>query len=69
MIETHPTPIRSSIERLTPVLCALCKHPVAHMDQGVPGAKAGGLCTRCRRDKNGKPQAVYTFEVVVESKP
>jgi hypothetical protein len=57
---------RSSKARLAPVLCALCQHPVSHMDQGVQGARAGGLCTRCRRGKDGKPREVYTFEVVVD---
>ena len=66
MIETSP--VRPMVERLSPVLCALCKHPVAHMDHGVPGAKAGGLCTRCtKNDKTGKPREVYTFEVVVKT--
>lgn len=59
---------RSSKARLAPVLCALCHHPVAHMDQAVQGALAGGLCTR-HRDKNGDREKVYTFERMVDSKP
>lgn len=63
MIDTASRPM---VERLSPVLCVLCGHPVSHYDRGVPGAKAGGMCTRasCLKDRTGKPQRVYTFEVV-----
>ena len=51
----------SDLARLTPVHCAECGHPVAHLDPRVPGALAGGLCTRCRKDAAGEKKRVYTY--------
>jgi hypothetical protein len=54
------------VERLSPVRCARCNWPVAHMNRGVPGAEAGGLCTRCTKDeRSGKSLMVYTFIGVI----
>lgn len=50
--------------RLSPVLCAECNKPVAHMDATVRGALAGGMCTSetCVKDrKTGRPKRVYTY--------
>ena len=63
MIERPLAPVgRHEEARLTPVLCAECGHPVSHMDPRVLGALAGGMCTRCRRDRNGIEKRVYTYE-------
>jgi hypothetical protein len=56
---------RWSPARLVAVPCALCGHPVAHVDPRVPGALAGGMCLResCRLNpRSKKPREVYTFE-------
>lgn len=71
MIESSAPPAMTDrVERLSPVLCVLCGHPVSHYDRGVPGSKAGGMCTRasCLKDRTGKPQRVYTFHVVMKDK-
>lgn len=47
--------------RLAPVRCGRCNRPVTHMNKGVPGAEAGGLCTRCTRTEDGKRLEVWTF--------
>ena len=63
MIET---PLRAD-NRLSPVRCAECGHPVAHTDRRVPEAVAGGMCTRgtCVKDpRTGKPRQVFTYHVV-----
>jgi hypothetical protein len=52
---------RPMVDRLSPVRCGRCNHPVGHMNKTVPGAEAGGLCTRCTRDENGKPIRVFTY--------
>jgi len=62
MQQTEP-----SRSRLAAVPCAECGHPIAHLDPRVPGALAGGLCTRCRKDKQGNPKRVYTYHRLVES--
>lgn len=62
---SRPMVERFEKARLTPVCCALCGHPVSHADPRVPGAVAGGMCTRatCVKDpKTGKPRQVYTFD-------
>lgn len=59
-------PARPMVERLSPVRCGRCNWPVAHMNRGVPGAEAGGLCTRCTKDdRTGKQIQVYTFVGIV----
>jgi hypothetical protein len=63
----HPTPDPSPKARLAPVRCAECGHPVCHLDRRVVGALAGGLCTRCRKDSQGREKRVYTYAVVVTS--
>lgn len=63
MIEPAARPM---VDRLSPVRCGRCNWPVAHMNRGVPGAEAGGLCTRCTRDeRTGKSIQVYTYVGVV----
>jgi hypothetical protein len=62
----QPIDDRSSKSRLAPVLCTLCGHPVSHMDPTVAKAVAGGVCTRCKRDKNGDRERVFTFIRYVE---
>ena len=52
---------RTMVERLSPVRCGRCNWPVGQMNKAVPGAEAGGLCTRCNRDEHGKPIRVYTY--------
>ena len=64
MIEPAERPM---VERLSPVRCGRCNWPVAHMNRGVPGAEAGGLCTRCTRDDRGKSMLVYTYVGVIAS--
>ncbi len=59
---------RPMAERLSPVRCGRCNWPVAHMNRSVPGAEAGGLCTRCTSE-NGRPIKVYTYVGVVPSDP
>jgi len=61
--------VRPMVARLAPVLCAECGHPVSHMDPRVPGALAGGMCTRCRTDRQGNPKRVYTYERRVHTDP
>lgn len=56
---------RPMVDRLSPVRCGRCGWPVTHMNKGVPGAEAGGLCTRCTRDERGKPMQVWTYYGVV----
>lgn len=56
--------LRPMVDRLSPVRCGRCNWPVAHMNRGVPGAEAGGLCTRCTDDR-GKRLMVYTFVAVM----
>ena len=47
---------RTMHERLSPILCGRCGHPVAHLNKRIVGAEAGGMCTRCTRDAvTGKP--------------
>jgi hypothetical protein len=57
---------RSSTSRLAPVFCTLCGHPVSHMDPTVARAVAGGMCTHCKKDKNGDRERVFTFIRYVE---
>jgi hypothetical protein len=51
----------SPLARLQPVRCAECSYPVCHVDPRVAGTLAGGVCTHCRKDKNGLPKRVYTY--------
>lgn len=60
------TPVQPMTARLSPVRCGRCNWPVAHMNRGVPGAEAGGLCTRCTTE-NGKQIRVYTFVGIIAS--
>lgn len=63
MIEPMQRPM---VDRLSPVRCGRCNHPVTHMNKTVPGSEAGGLCTRCTRDdRTGKPIQVWTYFGVV----
>jgi hypothetical protein len=59
---------RPMVERLSPVRCGRCNWPVAHMNRAVPGAEAGGLCTRCTSE-NGRSIRVYTYIGVVPPDP
>lgn len=59
--------VRPMVKRLTPVRCGRCDWPVTNMNKSVPGAEAGGLCTRCTSE-NGRPIKVYTYYGVVEAK-
>jgi hypothetical protein len=59
------TPERPMAERLSPVRCGRCNWPVGHMNKAVPGAEAGGLCTRCTRDESGKSIRVFTYYGIV----
>ena len=55
------------LSRLSPIHCAECNWPVAHLDARVRGALAGGMCTRdtCVRDrKTGLAKRVYTYHRV-----
>lgn len=61
-----PPPVRPMAERLSPIRCGRCGHPVGHMNKNVPGAEAGGLCTRCTRDEHGKPLRVFTYCGIIE---
>jgi hypothetical protein len=61
-------PVRPMAERLSPIRCGRCGHPVGHMNKRVPGAEAGGLCTRCTRDEMGKQIRVFTYYGVVEDR-
>lgn len=58
MIEMSPRPM---VERLSPVRCGRCSTPVTHMNKAVPGAEAGGMCTRCTKDELGRRIVVYTY--------
>lgn len=60
---------RPMVDRLSPVRCGRCNWPVAQLNKSVPRAEAGGLCTRCTRDDNGKPIRVFTYYGVVEVVP
>lgn len=63
-IEPDRPPGRGEKTRLSPVACAECGLPVAHMDAGVRGALAGGMCTNdvCTKDRRtGRPKRVYTY--------
>jgi hypothetical protein len=52
------------ITRLSPIRCGRCGWPVSHMNKAVVGAEAGGLCTRCTKDEQGKRIFVYTYLAV-----
>lgn len=65
MIQT-PEERSAQKARLQAVPCAECGHPVAHMDAKVPGALAGGMCTRCRKDASDRPRRVYTYVRLVQ---
>ena len=60
-------PARPMVERLSPVRCARCNMPVAHLNKTVAGTEVGGLCTNCTRDEWGVKIKVYTFYGVVAS--
>jgi len=61
--------IETRVGQLTAVRCAECGHPVCHVDATVPGTLAGGLCTRCRRDHQGRERRVYTYTRLVSASP
>lgn len=60
------TPAQSMVNRLSPVLCARCNRPVGHMNKMVPGAEAGGMCTRCEK---GPPFTYYAIISVPCDRP
>jgi len=62
-----PAAPRPMVDRLSPIRCGRCGHPVSHMNKAVPGAEAGGLCTRCTTDESGKRIRVFTYYAIVES--
>lgn len=63
MIDTLAEPM---VKRLTPVLCGRCSKPVSHMNKAVPGAEAGGMCTRCEK---GPPFTYYAVVAAPCSRP
>jgi hypothetical protein len=59
------TPAEPMVKRLSPVRCGRCNTPVAVMNKQAPGSEAGGLCTRCTKDEQGRIR-VYTYVAIIE---
>lgn len=64
MIDSPSQPMK---DRLSPIRCGRCNWPVAHLNKAIPGAEAGGLCTRCNKDETGKQLRVFTYVAIVEA--